>query len=134
MDTWGISITAYETAASATISSACFDVLVGGATDDVLISSLLMGWSYGGTARTYFFPLHIPSGARVAVQHANETASRAASVVVALYGGTPPPFKVGSKVTTYGTQDEQLRSAAVRHPHRVRRGSVRYANDRVVHR
>lgn len=112
-DSWGISITVSESAASAATSSACFDILVGGATDDVLISSLLMGWVYGGPSRHYFFPVHVPAGLRVACQHANETASRAAAVAVTLYGGAPPPFKVGSKVTTYGTKNNSARGQTV---------------------
>ena len=33
------------------------DILVGGATDDVLISSLLIGGAYYGGSRSYWFPV-----------------------------------------------------------------------------
>lgn len=112
-DSWGILLAVGETGASAVSSSACLDILVGGATDDVLISSLLVGWSYAGTVRQYFFPVHIPAGARVAAQHANEAASRAAQVQCYLFGGSPPPFKVGHKVTTYGTKNNDARGNTV---------------------
>lgn len=112
-DSWGIGITVAETAASGFTSSASLDILVGGATDDILIESLLAGWVYGGPARHYFFPVHVPAGLRVACQHANETGSRAAAVSVTLYGGSPPPFKVGHKVTTYGSKNNSARGQTV---------------------
>jgi hypothetical protein len=112
-DSWGIEITVMETGASGGTRNASLDILVGGATDDVLISSLLCGNVYAGACRTYFFPVHVPSGLRVAAQHANGTGSVTARVGIALYGGSPPPFRVGNKVTTYGTKINAGRGQAV---------------------
>jgi hypothetical protein len=93
------------------------DVLIGGATDDVLIASLICGYcrAYGtGAGRHYFFPLHIPQGKRIAMTHANVLAGPInARVLVTLYGGSVPPFRVGGKVTTYGTPANNARGQAV---------------------
>ena len=112
-ESWGIAITAGSTALSATISGSTLDILVGGATDDVLISSLLVGWVFGGPNRSYVFPLHIPAGVRIAAQMANETTTRAAQVIIHLYGGSPPPWKTGNKVTTYGSKNNSARGQTV---------------------
>lgn len=90
------------------------DILIGGATDTVLIPALICG--YAGTnmgGYTYFFPLHIPQGVRIAAIHANVRVSVTAQVVVNLYGGSPPPWRVGRRVTTYGTQINNARGQAV---------------------
>lgn len=113
-DSWGIEISVFETGASAAAAEASIDILVGGATDDVLISSLLVGGAYAATPRTFFFPVAIPAGVRVAAQLASvRTAITDPTVLVHLYGGTPPPFKVGNKVTTYGTKINNARGLAV---------------------
>jgi hypothetical protein len=112
-ESWGIAITVFDTGASATTTATAIDILIGGATDDVLISSLLCGWVYGGASRTYFFPLHIPAGARLAARLSSEVASNPAIVLCHLYGGGPPPFKVGSRVTTYGSKNNNSRGQTV---------------------
>ena len=112
-DSWGLSIYIVGSGASATASEACFDILIGGATDDVLISALIAGYAYSGSSRTYFFPLHIPQGKRIAATHANVRTSVTAEIVLTLYGGEPPPWKVGRKVTTYGTQVNNARGQAI---------------------
>lgn len=113
-DSWGISIDITATGASSTAAEACMDILIGGATDDVLIPALICGYtldSYGW--RNYFFPLHIPQGKRIAASLASVRTSITAQVICHLYGGSPPPFRVGRKVTTYGTQVNNVRGQAV---------------------
>lgn len=112
-DSWGITITAGETGASATTSEMSLDILIGGATDEVLISSLLVGWAFGGPVRSYFFPLYIPAGVRLAAQVSSPTASNGCQVHVHLHGGGPPPFYVGEKVTTYGSKNNNSRGQTV---------------------
>ena len=49
------------------------------------------------------FPLYIPAGSRIAAQAAGLRLSTAMRVWLYLYGGDgSPPFRVGSKVVTYG--------------------------------
>lgn len=114
-DSWGIEVSVFETGASATANECSIDILVGGATDDVLISSLLVGGAYAATPRTFFFPVHIPAGLRVAARLASVRTGITPdpTVLVTLYGGTPPPFKVGNKVITYGTKINNARGQAV---------------------
>lgn len=113
-DSWAIEIMVLETTASAVAGESSVDILIGGATDDVLIKGLLVGGAYSAVPRTFFFPLHIPAGVRIAAQLASvRTAITDPRVVVTLYGGCPPPFRVGHKVTTYGTQINNARGQAV---------------------
>lgn len=102
---WGVYVQVSNIAAAATASDCAVDILIGGATDTVLIPNLLAGYASDGTAnglRSWFFPLHIPAGVRIAAQAASLRTSTAMRVGVKLYGGTTPPFKVGTRVTTYG--------------------------------
>lgn len=113
-DSWGIGIWITATGLSNTIAEACMDILIGGATDDVLIPALICGHANlneGG--RQYFFPLHIPQGKRIAASLASVRTSITSQVIVSLYGGSPPPFKTGRKVTAYGTQINNARGQAV---------------------
>jgi hypothetical protein len=113
-DSWGIEIVVTGTGASATAAEACIDILVGGATDDVLISALICGYAtLGASQQRYFFPLHIPAGQRVAAQLASVRTSITARVGCWLYSGGVPPFRVGTRVTTYGTQINNARGQAV---------------------
>lgn len=113
-DSWGIEICCTGTGASATASQACLDILVGGATDDVLISSLLVGHAYNAARMSYFFPVHIPAGLRIAAKMSSpRTAITDPRVIVWLYGGGNPPWRVGRKVTTYGTKVNNSRGQAV---------------------
>lgn len=113
-DSWGISLYITSTGASAAAAQACMDILIGGATDDVLIPALICGYGVMGKAWwNYFFPIHIPQGKRIAAVHANVRTSITARVICHLYGGSPPPFRVGRKVTTYGTQVNNARGQAV---------------------
>lgn len=114
-NSWGIVIFPnINTNPSAAIQDACMDILIGGATDDVLISGLLIGGAYGTASRSYFFPVHIPEGVRIAARvscgaaHATDP-----SVLIQLLGGGVPPFRVGRKITTYGTKVNNSRGQAV---------------------
>lgn len=113
-DSWGIMISIASTGAEANSREACMDILIGGATDDVLISALICGFveDRAGCIH-YFFPLHIPQGKRIAATHANVATSITARVGISLYGGGIPPFKVGRKVTTLGTQVNNARGQAI---------------------
>lgn len=113
-DSWGISLYITATGAGASASEACMDILIGGATDDVLIPALICGYSsLPQTWASYFFPLHIPQGKRIAASLASVRTSITSKVICHLYGGSPPPFRVGRKVTTYGTQVNNARGQAV---------------------
>lgn len=114
-ESWGIEIVIWGTGASAAASEAACDILIGGATDDVLISSLLCGYSYQAGFSRYFFPLHIPRGVRIAAQVSTVRTGITSlpRVGVWLYGGGVPPFPVGRKVTTYGTKINNSRGQAV---------------------
>jgi hypothetical protein len=88
--------------------------LIGGATDDVLIAALICGYAVSvEDGFHYFFPLHIPQGKRIAAVLASVRTSITAAVHVTLYGGSPPPWRVGRKVTTYGTQINNARGQAI---------------------
>lgn len=107
-DAFWITIIASTYGTSATASKGAMDILIGAATEEVLIADLLMGQcsslavSSGGP-RQWNFPLYIPAGSRIAVQAAGERLATAVRVWVYLYGGTASPnFRVGGKVTTYG--------------------------------
>jgi hypothetical protein len=117
-DSWGFEVHINATGASATIANACIDLLIGGATDDVLASGLICGYCIGGSAAAvgsirYFFPVHIPAGLRIAATHANVRTSTNARVGIWLYGGSPPPFRVGRKITTIGTPADNARGVVL---------------------
>lgn len=107
-DSWGIEIwIGYATASTGAITDSLARILVGGATDDILIDNLIYGYSHSianQAGHRYFFPLHIPAGLRIAAQTScNSTTNTSAHIMVWLYGGGVPPFRVGRKVVTYGT-------------------------------
>lgn len=115
-DSWGIMIhVGASLNPSAIVAQMSVDILIGGATDDVLISSLLCGGGYtGGNGRTYFFPVHVPGGVRIAARlSAGAAQTTEPYVMVWLYSGSVPPFPVGRKVTTYGTKIDNSRGQAV---------------------
>lgn len=100
---------------SALVGEMSLDILVGGATDDVLISSLLVGGSYYGNAgRSYWFPVSIPPGVRIAAQiSAGAAQTTEPRVVFKMYKWGVPPFRTGSRVTTYGTKVNNSRGVAL---------------------
>ena len=91
-------------------SEGCLDILLGAATEHVLIPNLLMGYCGGLDTtsadvgpKSWLFPLYIPSGTRIAAQAAGARTSAACYVTVDLYGGNGyPDFEPGTRVTTYG--------------------------------
>ena len=108
-DAYWIDVIASEYGLAATTSQGCLDILVGAATEEVLIPNLLMGFCGGQTAtlgcgcKRWGFPLYIPAGTRIAAQVAGDRTAVAMRVAVILYGGDGyPAFRVGRKVITYG--------------------------------
>lgn len=108
-DAYWVVIVASEYGFAATNAQGCLDILTGAATEEVLIPNLLMGGcgTFGTTtshgSKQWAFPLYIPAGSRIAAQAAGARTSTAMRVQIHLYGGNGyPPFRVGSKVTTYG--------------------------------
>lgn len=112
-DTYGIRIAIFETGASATASEASLDIMAGAATEDVIISSLLVGGAYTATAREYFFPLFIPGGTRISCRLASLRTSITAVVAIWMYGGKETTWRWGRRVTTYGTKINNARGVAV---------------------
>jgi len=112
-DSWGVEVMIYATGASATASQTCVDILIGGATDDVLIPGLLCGGAYNASIRSWYFPVHVPAGVRVAAQSASVRTSLGVRVGIRLLGGAPPPHPVGRKVTTYGTKANNARGVGI---------------------
>jgi hypothetical protein len=112
-DSWGIEVIIVSTGASTVSSETCVDILAGAATEDKIIDSLIGGFAYAGTSMRYFFPLYIPAGTRISAQAASAVTSNAVRVGVYLYGNGNPPFRVGGRVTTYGTKVNSARGQAV---------------------
>jgi hypothetical protein len=112
-DSWGIGIGINAIGNGGTASESCVDILVGGATDDVLIASLIVGGPVAAGWKWFFFPLHIPSGLRIAAVLASVRVSQTGGCIIELYGGGVPPWRTGSRVTTYGTQINNARGLAV---------------------
>lgn len=113
-DSWGVFVLVALTGASAAATQTCVDILAGAATEDVLIPGLLSGYTYGGSLRGWYFPVHVPSGTRISARLSTvRTAIADPSVAVYLYGGSPPPHRVGRKVTTYGQKIDNSRGQAV---------------------
>jgi hypothetical protein len=108
-DAYWITVIASAYGLAATTAQGCLDILIGAATEEVLIPNLLMGFCgasgtvLGEGAKRWNFPLYIPAGTRIAAAAAGDRTSTAFRVGVILYGGDGyPPFRVGRKVTTYG--------------------------------
>lgn len=107
-DTFWVTVLASQYGVATTASAGAMDLLIGAATEEVLIPNMLMGYCGRGDAagqgpKRWDFPLYIPAGSRIAGQAAGERVTTAMRMWVYLYGGTTAPnFRVGSKVTTYG--------------------------------
>lgn len=117
-DSWGIEIVITNTGANATAAEACMDILIGGATDDILIASLICGYAVGAAQAAsfgyrYFFPLHIPQGKRIAAVLASVRVSITSQVMITLLGNSPSPFRTARKITTLGTQINNARGQAI---------------------
>jgi len=93
----------YQSAGAA--SQGCLDILIGDATESVLIANLLMGYchAFNFLGKSWTFPLYIPAGSRISAQAAGARVSTSFVVDIRLYNFPGiPPFRVGSRVTTYG--------------------------------
>jgi hypothetical protein len=107
-DAYLVHVIVSEYGASATTSRLCVDLLIGAATEEVLIADMLCGFTGSLTADqassvSYLFPLYIPSGSRLAARCAGDRTGINCRVSVQLYGGAGyPPFPVGQRVRTYG--------------------------------
>lgn len=107
-DTFLVTIVASCYGVSTAASEGALDILIGAATEEVLIPNLLMGYCGGdlgaisGGPKRWDFPLNIPAGSRIAAQAAGVRTSTAVQVAIFLYGGGLSPWRTGSKVTTYG--------------------------------
>lgn len=109
-DAYWIHIMAMGYGLAATACQGAMDILIGAATEDVLIPNLLMGHCGGSIGsglikhvKEWAFPLYIPAGSRLAVQAAGARVSTSFRVGIYLYGGDGiPAFRVGQKVVTYG--------------------------------
>lgn len=111
-ESYWMTVIASEYAQSAAASEGCLDILIGAATEEILIPNLLMGYCGGGGVgvgdapnmpKIWMFPLYTPAGSRLAARAAGARLSTAMRVAIYLYGGNGmPPFRVGTQVTTYG--------------------------------
>lgn len=108
-DAYWITVIASDYGQTTTASAGALDILVGAATEEVLIPNLLFGYCGGGVGaamtgpKRWDFPLYIPAGTRIAAQTAGSRIITAVDVAVYLYGGNGyPPYRTGTKVTTYG--------------------------------
>lgn len=106
-DAWIVELIVASVSASGTARRGSLDILIGAATEDILIADLLVGQAPTASAslgyRSYLFPLYIPSGSRISAAFACSTGSITPRVGIALHGGNgSPPFKVAGKVDTYG--------------------------------
>ena len=107
-DAYWVRIIACNYGLAATASEGAMDILTGAATEDILIPNLLFGncgeiANTSGGAKVWDFPLYIPAGTRLSCQAAGVRLSTAFHVGIFLYGGDGiPPFRVGTRVTTYG--------------------------------
>lgn len=107
-DAYWVTILASNYGAAGVACQGAMDLLIGAATESILIPDLLFGHagSYGAAAKgpkIWEFPLYIPAGSRLAVQAAGARTSTALRVQIFLRGGNGyPSDKVGTRVTTYG--------------------------------
>lgn len=107
-DAYSVTIIAAAYGSATVASQGALDILIGAATEEVLIPNLLMGYcgqigSAAAGPKRWDFPLYIPAGSRIAAQAAGARTSTAMRVWIFLYGGHGvPQGRVGGKVTTYG--------------------------------
>lgn len=118
-DAYLLMVMASDYGNAATASQCMLDILIGAATEEVLIPNLLAGNAAlvvgaGHFGKLWTFPLYIPAGSRLAAQAAGARVSTALRVAVYLCGGSGiPPFRVGSKVVSYPTAPSVPRGRAI---------------------
>lgn len=121
-DAYLLGIHAADYGISAIACEGMLDILIGTATEEVLIANLLMGHCAGpnlaaipaSIGKWWLFPLYIPAGARISAQAAGARVSTVVRVAVHLWGGHGiPPFRVGSRVITYPTAPSVPRGLAI---------------------
>lgn len=106
-DAYWMRVVAMSYASTIVASEGALDILIGGSPEEIFISNLLMGYCGGSGQikgpKVWDFNLYVPAGSRIAAQAAGARTSTTMRVCVSLYGGYGyPPFRVGTKVTTYG--------------------------------
>jgi hypothetical protein len=108
-DAYLVEVVIWGSGISATNSRAMVDILIGAATEEVLIPDLLSGYTgetiaAGPGPNSYRFPLYVPAGSRLSARIAGERLGNNATCVgISLYGGDGyPPWHPCQKVTTYG--------------------------------
>jgi hypothetical protein len=106
-DCYFLTVIAHGLAQGSMASQGSMDLLIGAATEEILIADMLCGYCPKETDNTapkvWNFPLYIPAGSRLAAQAASARTSHLFRVGAFLHGGDGyPPFRVGGKVTTYG--------------------------------
>jgi len=95
----------YANAGSA--SEGAMDILIGAATESILIPDLLVGYcgasTNGFAGKSWLFPLYVPAGSRLSARAAGARTSTNIATRINLYGGLGlPQTRVGTRVTTYG--------------------------------
>lgn len=103
-DAYWVTVGASQLSSSSTSSAAVLDILIGAATEQVLIPDILCGGAgTDASGRAWSFPLYVPAGSRLSARAASERTSTTFRVWVNLMGGdVMPPFRVGEAVTAYG--------------------------------
>lgn len=106
-DVFWVTLIANDIAQLSNQTQACFDLLGGAATEEVLIANMLSGYAGGNIVgmgpKRWDFPLYIPAGTRIAVRVAGVQTAEDHAIAVYLYGGQGnPPFKVAGRVDTLG--------------------------------
>jgi len=91
VDAVGITISTTEASASAN-AEWLMDILIGASTEEPLVEGLLWFWDSLRTIRchnTWFFPVHVPKGSRIAAQVQNSNAAAdSVDIVVQLHTGS----------------------------------------------
>jgi hypothetical protein len=106
-DSYWLTLMVFGYSATITAAEAMMDLLIGAATEQVLIANMVMGYAAGLSGasgpRRFDFPLYIPAGSRLAVQAAGARVNTSFTVKCWLHGGRGyPPWPVATKVTTMG--------------------------------
>lgn len=112
-DSWLVEVLVIDNGGSAVANQSTLDILIGGATDDVLIPSIICGSTFAATAHSYMFPVHVPRGVRIAARLASLSTTITPRVIIKLHGGGTPPFRVGSQIVALGTKIDNARGQAV---------------------